>query len=94
MQSEGLEPFSALSYKQGSIHGVTAYEEADLNVGVDDADVPSSVVIQDAFNLSKVDIPIDVDVVPHCIRNVERGPDNSLVAAGESEDIWAFFSFD
>ncbi|KIK98554.1 hypothetical protein PAXRUDRAFT_9449 [Paxillus rubicundulus Ve08.2h10] len=51
-------------------------------------------VQKDAFGLLNVEISAEVDAIPHCVATVEKGPDDELVAAGESEDIWAFASFD
>lgn len=86
--------------RMGVVHGVDIVATADtedlkaVNANVDDdADVPSSAVMQDAFNLSNGDIPAGIDVVSHCVGSIERGPDNSLMAVGESEDIWKFISF-
>ena len=66
-----------------------AAEEVD-----DNADVPSSAVIHDAFNLQNVEIPATVDTISHCVDHSEKGPDDTLVAAGDDEDIWCYINFD
>ncbi|KIK80670.1 hypothetical protein PAXRUDRAFT_15653 [Paxillus rubicundulus Ve08.2h10] len=79
--------------QMGIVHGV---KQVQLNTAEadDDADVPSSAVIQDALGLDvQVDIPVDIDVISHCVESTEKGPDNTLVAAGEDEDIWAYINF-
>jgi hypothetical protein len=60
----------------------------------DDADVRSSVVIRDALGLDMAEIPAEVDSVSLCVTSTEKGPNNSLVAAGEYGEIWAFINFD
>lgn len=67
------------------------YATADAD---DDADVPSSAVIRDALGLDVAEMPAEVDSVSLCVESTEKGPSNSLVAAGEYEDIWAFINFD
>ncbi|KIK73632.1 hypothetical protein PAXRUDRAFT_20656 [Paxillus rubicundulus Ve08.2h10] len=67
----------------GVVHGLDDNHDddhiiADADDDDDDADVPS----------------IEVDTAPHCVDNTEKGSGNSLVAAGEQEDIWAFIDFD
>jgi len=59
-----------------------------------DADVPSSIVIQDMFGLLDVEIPAKVNAIPNCATTTEKGPNNVLIAAGESKDICVFISFD
>ena len=82
------------------VHGLEDSEDlADNHIIADtddDAAVPLSAVIQDEFGLDDADIPAEVDTTPHCIDSTvtEKGPDNSLVAVGEYEDIWAFINFD
>ncbi|KAF8547191.1 hypothetical protein OG21DRAFT_1527322 [Imleria badia] len=80
--------------RMGIVHGV---EEVQLNTGTaeavdDDSDVPLSAVIQDVLGLD-INMPADVDMISHCVESTERGPDDSLVAAGEYEDIWAYINF-
>lgn len=82
----------------GVVHGAEDISQQDqvhqADEADDDADVPSSAVIRDAFGLLNVEIPAEVDTAQHCVTTTEKGPDNELVATGESEDIWAFISFD
>ena len=79
------------------VHGLEDSEDlADDHIIADtddDVTVPLSTVIWDAFGLDDADIPAKVDTTPHCVDSTEKGPDNSLVAAGEYEDIWAFINF-
>ena len=74
---------------------VLGVEEVQLDSAEadDDANVPLSVVIQDALGLD-IDNPADVDTISHCVESTEKGPDDTLVAAGEEEDIWAYINFD
>ncbi|KAG8221665.1 hypothetical protein J3R82DRAFT_1949, partial [Butyriboletus roseoflavus] len=74
-------------------HGDTESDYVTVDAD-DDADVPSSAVIHDALGLAVAEMPAAVDSVLHCIGSTEKGPSNSLVAAGEYEDIWAFINFD
>ena len=78
--------------KMGVVLGV---EEVQLDSAEadDDANVPLSAVIQDALGLD-IDNPADVDTISHCVESTEKGPDDTLVAAGEDEDIWAYINFD
>ena len=77
----------------GVVHGLDDFE-LDCDDVDDDADVPSSAVIHDALGLDVAQIPAEVDSVPLCVQSTEKGPNDSLVAAGEYEDIWAFINFD
>ena len=45
-------------------------------------------------HLDDVEIPAGVDTIQHCVATTGKGPDDELIAVGESEDIWAFVSFD
>ncbi|KAF9218369.1 hypothetical protein BS17DRAFT_873587 [Gyrodon lividus] len=73
--------------RMGVVHGVKDLSQQDevTDDADDDADVLLSAVIQDAFGLLNVEIPAEVDAIPHCVATMEKGPDDELVAAGESE---------
>ncbi|KIK78047.1 hypothetical protein PAXRUDRAFT_17101 [Paxillus rubicundulus Ve08.2h10] len=87
------ECLTKIEDRMGVVYGLddseSDYVTADAD---DDADVPSSAVICDALGVAQ--IPAEVDSVPLCLGSTEKGPDNSLVAAEEYEDIWAFINFD
>ncbi|KAG8215060.1 hypothetical protein J3R82DRAFT_8479, partial [Butyriboletus roseoflavus] len=75
----------------GVVHGLN--NSVDCDDDDDDADVPSSAVIHDALGLDVAQIPAEVDSAPLCVQSTVKGPNNSLEAAGEYKDIWAFISF-
>ncbi|KAF9225890.1 hypothetical protein BS17DRAFT_765634 [Gyrodon lividus] len=88
---------SGISHDLISITGVVyGLDDSELDYVIadadDDDDVPLSAVIHDALGVAQV--PAKVDGVPLCVRSMEKGPGNLLVAAGEYEDIWAFINFD
>ncbi|KAF8433092.1 hypothetical protein L210DRAFT_3649967 [Boletus edulis BED1] len=62
----------------------------------DDVAVPLSIVIQDTFGLDAANIPAEVDTTAHCVDSdsTEKGLDDSLMAAGKYEEIWAFVNID
>ncbi|KAH0833099.1 hypothetical protein J3R83DRAFT_12092 [Lanmaoa asiatica] len=82
--------------RTGVVYGVEEVPPEDQVTAEvdDDADVPSSAVIRDAFNLQNAEIPAAVDVISHCVNRSEKGPDDTLVAAGDDEDIWRYINFD
>ena len=64
---------------------------ADAN---DDVAIPLSAVIQDALGFNIANIPAKVDTgTTHCVDSMEKLND-SLMAAGDYKDIWAFINFD
>jgi hypothetical protein len=79
------------------VHGLDDDQVSDDHIiadADDDVAVPLSAVIQDAFGLDAANIPAEVDTAAHCVDSTEKGLDDSLMAAGEYEDIWAFINFD
>ncbi|KAF9218157.1 hypothetical protein BS17DRAFT_722119, partial [Gyrodon lividus] len=60
--------------QMGVVYGVKDLSQQDqvTDDADDDADVLSSAVIQDAFGLLNVEIPAEVDAIPHCHDNRKR----------------------
>ena len=75
------------------VHELKDNQQNDNADVEDDADVPSSAVIQVALGLDVAEKSTEIDTVLHCIDSTEWGLEDSLVTASEDEDIWAYINF-